>query len=529
MTILPHRYQLQQLQTDSELEMYLDICTSIGQAEAALCLLASPTTMSFQLHSVLAAVSPPTGKCPDQLAWESMNLDYLLIKSGPAIQELADWLDISVKNVLCIPITNNERTLGVIQLINIRNEDSIGILRKQVYLLGKYLVSSYHLLESNRWAGRLQQLLDFIGNISSSLDPDQILRMLLEQVSLLLDAEAASMFLSDEHSGDAILHISSRADHRVVENFRVPPGKGIINHVLATGETIMVNDVHEDKRHFNGLDAISNFETRSILAVALRSQRIELGKQRGSSRGRIVGGLEIMNKMNGDFTQMDVTLAEIFSGQAATILQTAKLYNEMDELFMQLLQSLMNAVDAKDPYTESHSKFVSNYAVTIGTELGLPHETLTQLKLGGMLHDVGKIGIPDTILKKNNTLTRDEYHEIYRHPQIGYKILEKVQLMGRDVLRAILEHHERLDGSGYPLGLRGHEISLVGRIVTVADVFHALTSTRPYRAAKSIETAFQELYDGADLLYDRRCVDALKRAFDKGFIQTEGYKNKSNA
>jgi putative nucleotidyltransferase with HDIG domain len=181
----------------------------------------------------------------------------------------------------------------------------------------------------------------------------------------------------------------------------------------------------------------------------------------------------------------------------------------------------MNAVDAKDPYTKDHSRLVSEYAVAIGNELNLPAELITQLRLGGLLHDVGKIGIPDKILRKADVLTRDEYHEIHRHPQIGYHILEKINMMGRDVLKAIIEHHERLEGTGYPLGLRGNEISLVGRIVAVADVFHAMISDRPYRMGKQPDEAFVQLYKDADRLFDRRCIDALKRLYDNGLIQIE--------
>lgn len=515
MTVLPYRYQLQQLQTTTELDTYLSVCMDLCKASSAICLLADPETMKFQLQSVIN-LKPPTGKYPDKLVWESMNLDFLLAEDGEGLRELASWLSVPVLNVLCLPVADKEKTLALIQLINIKDKNGIRTAQKMAFLLSKHLVSNTYLTESNRWSSRLQQLLEFIASISSSLDPDQILRLLLEQASLLLDSEACSLFLTDEHSGEAILHISSRTDHRVVENYRVPRGKGIINHVLATGETVMVNDVNADKRHFGGLDAISNFATQSILAVALRSQRIELGRERGSSHSRIIGGLEVINKMNGEFNQMDITLAEIFAGQAATILQTATLYHEMDDLSMQLLESLMNAVDAKDPYTKDHSRSVSEYAMAIGTELNLPADVINQLRLGGLLHDVGKIGIPDKILLKEGVLTSDEYHEIHRHPQIGYHILEMVHLMGRDVLKAIIEHHERLDGSGYPLGLRGNEISLVGRIVAVADSFHAMISDRPYRSAKLISDAFDQLYQGAHVLFDKRVIDALKRAYDKG-------------
>ncbi len=517
MTVLPYRYQLQNLQINVELDAYLDLCIDLTEAEIGLCLLSNPETMSFQLNTVIGA-NPAAGRCPDQIAWDCMNEDYLWLEADERFDELEIWLNQKIKNLLCVPIVHKDKTLGVIQLVNNKFEDRKYLVQKQANLLGLYLVNTYHLSESNQWSGRLQQLLDFIGSISASLDPDEILRMMLEQISLLLDAEAASLFRIEEPSGDAILHLSSRADHRVVENYRIPRGKGIINHVISTGETLVVSNVDRDQRHFNGLDAISNFETRSILAVSLQSHRIVLGKKRGISKARVIGGLEIINKMNGEFTRMDVALAEIFASQAATILQTATLYNEMEDLYKQLLGSLMFAVDAKDPYTEYHSQSVSDYAVAIGQELGLSFEMINQLEIGGLLHDVGKIGIPDEILKKSSILTREEYHEIYRHPKIGYKIMQKVQLMGSDVLKAIIEHHERLDGSGYPLGLRGDEISLAGRIVAVADVFHALTSERPYRNAMPPEAAFAHLVSEAGIRLDKKCVEALRRAYDHGKI-----------
>jgi len=142
--------------------------------------------------------------------------------------------------------------------------------------------------------------------------------------------------------------------------------------------------------------------------------------------------------------------------------------------------------------------------------------------LGGLLHDVGKIGIPDEILKKMDKLTREEFQEIYRHPQIGYKIVENVSFHSRDVLKAIIEHHERLDGSGYPLGLRDNEISMIGRIMAVADSFHAMISDRPYRLALTHEKAFDELSKYAGVQYDDRCIQALKNAYLEGQIITHG-------
>jgi putative nucleotidyltransferase with HDIG domain len=519
MIILPQVNIQHQTKTADEISTYLSVFQDIGCADFVLWLMRKPESDAFYLDSALG-LQPPGGNYPNLLAWGWDQKEAEIVENKMLLGEFSRWIEQPVFNLLNLPVSYHEKLLGFVQIVNFKDLPTLKTQENLAELMGHYLITHQQLMESNQWASRLQQLLEFIGSISSSLDPDQILRMLLEQVSLLLDAEACSLYLIDDTSGEAILHLSSRSDHRLVENYRIPQGKGLIQHVIAGGETLVVNDVLKDKRYFNGVDVLSNFQTRSVLAVALISNRIELGKQRGSTNRRIIGGLEILNKMNGGFSKMDVSLAEIFASQAATIQQTAQIYNHMDDLMIQLLTSLMHAVDVKDPYTKDHSKFVSEYAAAIGLELGLPAEDISQLRLGGLLHDVGKIGIPDDILKKMDSLTKEEFQEIYKHPQIGYKIVEKVSFKSKDVLRAIIEHHERLDGSGYPLGLRGNEISLVGRIMAVADSFHAMISDRPYRLALSHEKAFEELRKFTDIQYDERCVQALKNVYDMGKIVT---------
>ncbi len=507
MTILPELNIKHQVKTVNEIDDYLSIFQDLSQADFALWLMRDPQTTSLKFETVLG-VSHPLDKYPQLLAWGWNPSFPEMVESKDQLQDFSRWIEEPVYNLMNVPVSAKDQSLGLVQLANFKELSLKSTLEKLANLMGSHLLSQQQLVESNQWASRLQQLLEFIGSITSSLDPDQILRMLLDQVSLLLDAEASSLFLVDDLSGEAVLHLSSRTDRRLVENYRLPQGKGLVQHVINNGETLVVNDVKHDRRHFTGVDVLSNFETRSVLAVALVANRIELGRQRGSTAGRIIGGLEILNKMSGDFTQMDVKLAEIFASQAATIQQTARLYTRMDDLMIQLLTSLMHAVDAKDPYTKDHSKCVSDYAAAIGLEMGFPAEIISQLRLGGLLHDVGKIGVPDTILKKMDTLTREEFQEIYRHPQIGFKIVENVSFHNRDVLKAIIEHHERLDGSGYPLGLQGNEISMV------------MISDRPYRLALSHEKAFSELDRCSGSHYDEQCVLALKSAYAKGLITT---------
>jgi diguanylate cyclase (GGDEF)-like protein len=175
-----------------------------------------------------------------------------------------------------------------------------------------------------------------------------------------------------------------------------------------------------------------------------------------------------------------------------------------------LSTALARAVDAKDAYTRRHSEIVSNLCVLMGTELGLDTERIAQLRIAGMLHDVGKIGTPDAILNKPASLTAGERETIEKHPVLGAGILDAAELGPESSW--IRHHHERPDGSGYPDGLLGDEVPIESRIIGVADAFVAMTSDRPYRSARSELEALDELERFAGAQFDPECVEALRRA-----------------
>jgi diguanylate cyclase (GGDEF)-like protein/putative nucleotidyltransferase with HDIG domain len=188
-----------------------------------------------------------------------------------------------------------------------------------------------------------------------------------------------------------------------------------------------------------------------------------------------------------------------------------------------LATALARAVDAKDSYTRSHCETVSETCVLIGRELGLDGERLEQLRLAGLLHDVGKIGTPDRILQKPGALTDDEFEVMQRHVTLGYRIL-----LGADLAQEadwVLHHHERVDGHGYPDGLAGSQIPLESRVILVADAFEAMTSDRPYRAGRPVAEAFRELERCRGTQFCEDCVDALGRtigSFGDGFVPASG-------
>jgi HD-GYP domain-containing protein (c-di-GMP phosphodiesterase class II) len=185
------------------------------------------------------------------------------------------------------------------------------------------------------------------------------------------------------------------------------------------------------------------------------------------------------------------------------------------ELFMGSIRMLANAIDEKDPYTRGHSERVAYYSMITAKHLGMTPEEVEKVHLSGIIHDVGKIGIEDKILRKAAALTEDEYEMMKQHPTKGAHILEAVPLL-KEMAGAGLMHHENVDGSGYPDGLKGDEIPLLGRIVSVADAFDAMTTDRPYSKAMTFESALSRLRFLAGKKFDLVCVEAFEKAAAAG-------------
>jgi HD-GYP domain len=168
--------------------------------------------------------------------------------------------------------------------------------------------------------------------------------------------------------------------------------------------------------------------------------------------------------------------------------------------------SLVNAIEAKDAYTSGHCQRVMEISCEIAARMNLDEDTIQDLRYAAILHDIGKIGVSASILNKTGKLSECEFEEIKRHPQISYNILKNVEFL-RNGLRAILEHHEKYNGGGYPNGLKGDEISLLGRILCIADAFDAMTSDRTYRRGMTMELAINEIERCKGAQFDPRISD----------------------
>jgi len=192
-------------------------------------------------------------------------------------------------------------------------------------------------------------------------------------------------------------------------------------------------------------------------------------------------------------------------------------YKDLKNLFINLIKTLVNALDTKSKWTKGHSERVTQYALSIGREMGLDEDALESLKVSALLHDIGKIGTYDVILEKPEKLTQEEIKLIQEHPVKGASILAPVEQL-KEILPIIRSHHERINGSGYPDKLKGEELPLLARILHVADVYDALTTDRPYRKALSKKSALAELKRSSGAEFDPEVVEAFLKALERGLI-----------
>lgn len=265
----------------------------------------------------------------------------------------------------------------------------------------------------------------------------------------------------------------------------------------------MVNDVQNDPRFFKGADERSGFKTESMVCVPI------------INKGRLIGVLQAINKRNNLFTDYDAQLLGTISNQVAIAIENAKLYGELKETFYEIVFALADTIEKRDPYTGGHTKRVMDYCIAIANQMGLDRDEIEKLKLSAILHDIGKIGIRDSILLKEDKLSEEEYLAIQNHTIYGAEILKHVKKLEK-IIPGVKYHHEKFDGSGYPEKLKKEEIPLIARIIAVADTFDAMTTDRPYRRGLSFEIALKELKNKAGTQFDPQIVDHLIEAFRKG-------------
>jgi HD-GYP domain-containing protein (c-di-GMP phosphodiesterase class II) len=309
---------------------------------------------------------------------------------------------------------------------------------------------------------------------------------------------------------------------RMVEGerrFVVVAGSGLIDidtHMAMALHSRLSDEVNRGREALLDSEVDSPFRyewpasVRNLIAVPLCAKdKGEAGAMRRTKSGiSIIGLMVAINRIDKpDFDSTDIKLFTSVASGCAVFIENGRLFNDLKELFVGSLKALTNSIDAKDQYTRGHSERVALISRWLAERLAerepLEEEQIHKIYLAGLLHDIGKIGIDEVVLRKNGKLTPEERACIRRHPAIGASILRGIKQM-RDIVPGVLCHHERMDGQGYPDGLTGEEIPLAGKIVQLADSFDAMTSKRTYRDAMSVEHALAEIRKGLGTQFDER-------------------------
>jgi putative nucleotidyltransferase with HDIG domain len=237
-----------------------------------------------------------------------------------------------------------------------------------------------------------------------------------------------------------------------------------------------------------------------------------------SNLERTIGATVIVFEEDNDFIrQKTLRLLHILVDFFSLSLENAYLLNDLKSAYFYSIKAITNSIEARDPYTRGHSERVARFSKAIAEELNWDKNEIELIDWGGMLHDVGKIGISDSILNKPEKLTDDEYNAIKLHPLIGTQIIKNISFL-ESVVPYILEHHERFDGKGYPRGVAGKNISIKGRLLAVADSFDAITTIRPYKKALKSENALKDILRNKGTQFDPEVVQAFESAWMSGKV-----------
>ncbi|GBD94880.1 cyclic di-GMP phosphodiesterase response regulator RpfG [bacterium BMS3Abin05] len=346
---------------------------------------------------------------------------------------------------------------------------------------------------------RLQTLLKITRTIATELNLDNLLKLIMDEVREALHADRCTVFLVDIPRKE----LWSKVAHGIEPGeIRFPATKGIAGYVAMTGEVLNIPDCYKNP-HFNPeIDIQTGYRTRSMLTFPMRNKK-----------GEIIGVFQVLNKLAGLFTHEDEEMLSAISIIASSQIENAQLYEEQEKTFESFVETLASTIDARDPLTAGHSRRIKLYADEIARLAGLSPEERKILRTSALLHDVGKIGVRENVLTKGSKLTEDEYEHIKSHVVITRNILSKIHFTRENSIIPDIAstHHEKLDGSGYPDGLKGNKIPLGGKILAIADVFDALTSIRHYRDRMDFSQVLDHLNRDSGTKYDSRLI----RAFEK--------------
>ncbi len=339
----------------------------------------------------------------------------------------------------------------------------------------------------------LRMLHDLSKTINSTLNIYEVVEIVMEKTSRLMRTDKVLILLLDREKSILTVHSSLGFEEGELRVKRFHDVESFDHCIVHRGTVITLKEILPEEE-YRELTVDMPFLAEIVLAP------LEI-------KGRAYGLLGISGGKR-KFSQVELEILCSLASQSAVAMENANLYKRLQDTFLHTAEALAEAVNSRDPYTGGHAGRVMDYSLHFADALDLSEGKKEELKLAALLHDIGKIGVDDAILRKGGVLTEREELSMRKHPEIGARILGFVKEM-REVVPGVCYHHERFDGTGYPEGLKGEDIPLYARIVAIADAFDALTTDRPYRKAIDKEAAIEELILDGGAHFDPFLVDAF--------------------
>ena len=345
-----------------------------------------------------------------------------------------------------------------------------------------------------------RRLIDVSRAMNSTLHLERVFDLAIATLVEMFAAERGFLIILDAE-GELAFKVAIHAAGGEIDDATSQISHSLVEEVVRTTNPVLLQNALEDER-FRAKSSVMALELRSAMCVPLIGRR------------GVQGAIYIDNRIAaGRFSQADLELLSLFANQAAIAIENSRLYQATQDMFLNMTLALADAIEQRDQYTGEHVLRVVRYSVMIGGALGLAKAEGDALRLSAILHDIGKIGVADSILRKPGRLSEEEFSTTRGHPTIGGRILDHMGQQLADVIPGVRHHHERIDGHGYPDGLHGDQIPQSARIIAVADAFDAMTTDRPYRPGLPVEAALQEIRINLDAQFDRDIGDAFLAAY----------------
>ncbi len=419
----------------------------------------------------------------------------------------------STRSLIAVPLKSGDRVIGVLEGVNIDDEEvkspaQLSEVFESLAGVISMTLENERLIEGMKNdVERKQRLLDVSHAVNSSLSLSDVLSAVMNAAKDILGVEAASLLLLDNEKENLVFHVVTGEKKRDLEKVSISASTGIAGACATSGAPIICNDVHSDSRFDGSLDKKTGFVTRSVLCVPLRSDN------------EVSGVLQAINKKgDAEFDEDDLALLDMISSESAVAVRNSLLMNQKNEMFMGAVASLSKALESKDPCHAGHAERVAKLAECVAGFMRPDDIELREiLRVAGLTHDAGKLAVPDAILLKSSVVDSSEMDIIKKHAALSCEIINPIGVE-KEVSAAVLRHHERWDGTGYPEGLAGADIPLASRILAVADAFDAMTSPRPHREKLSTAEAVEEIKRNSGSQFDPAVVESFVIAWENDML-----------